>query len=253
MENVFTINHFILLFCCLCTSSWAVFGLLSLVSSVPLLQGQMQWCYFQALLTNHTLSSWPCLNPSLSSYCFKADLVYNQGHCCRIQIRDIRVLQGCTWALLSCSSGELMATRRYRDWKKLDNIQGEDISTAYYWLDRAISRKKMHYPFSYTVSWMFFSGFFYQKDRGFEICSTFHRDSMQCREAVEFPCQQLCRPEPALSSFEDNDSSCLNQNVLSSSSLFSDLTRNCDQNNLISGCSLVYGMPNVSSALGTVN
>lgn len=107
----------------------------------------MQWCYFQALLTNHMLSSWPCLNPSLSSYCFKADLVYNQGHCCRIQIRDIRVLQGCTWALLPCSSGELMATRCYRDWKKLDNIQGEDTSTAYYWLDRAISRKKCTTPF----------------------------------------------------------------------------------------------------------
>lgn len=79
-------------------------GLFSLVSSLPLLQGQMQLCYFQALITNHTLSTWASLDPSLSSYCFEADLIYAQENCGRSQIRDIRALQDCTWLLLPCNS-----------------------------------------------------------------------------------------------------------------------------------------------------
>lgn len=99
--NVFPIHHFFCAFCCLWTSSWPVFGLLALVSSVPL---PLPLCYFQSVITNHTCSTWASLDPSSSSCCFEADLIYAQGWCCRSQIRDIRALQGCAWLPLPFSS-----------------------------------------------------------------------------------------------------------------------------------------------------
>lgn len=99
-KNIFPVYQFVVLS--------AVFrpllGLLSLVSSVLLLQGQMQLCYFQALVTKLALSAWASLDPSSSSCCFEADLIYAQRGCCRSQIREIRALQECIWLPLPCSS-----------------------------------------------------------------------------------------------------------------------------------------------------
>lgn len=176
-ESTKNIFHIYWAFCCLWAFSWtAVFGffcssaartdLAMLFSSTHCKSHILHWVWCRSLFVLLLLWSSSCLCPR--------GLLQSQ-------VRDRRALQGCTW-LLPCSPsdpGELVDPRHCGGWKKLAKII-EDVPTAYSWLNRTISRKKLHYPCCVLMQsldcllltkWIFF------------ICSPFIRDSTKSRAA----------------------------------------------------------------------
>lgn len=136
------------------------------------------------LQTSHSL---PGLHPSSASCCFEVDL-FMPGGCCNSQIREIRVMQGCSCLLLSCSSkGQLQDMETEINFTYLR----ENLSIDYYWLDKTINRKSCttHALLLYSLKCSLLAPFSKGKD-GFQICSRISRDSMQCREAEEFCLKQ---------------------------------------------------------------